>query len=124
MGDTVQLSAESLAVGKRVVNRGGTRIRRFVVETPVEESVSLHSEKVILDRRPVTDGRTVTGADFSEKTIEMTESAEEAVVSKTARVVRGDRPAQGGHGPRRDRPRHPAQGRRRDRAGAGLGHDG
>ncbi len=81
----MQLSEESLAVGKRVVNRGGTRIRRFVVETPVEESVSLHSEKVTLERHPVTDGRPVTDS-FTDKTVEMTESAEEAVVSKTARV--------------------------------------
>ena len=81
----LQLSEESLAVGKRVVNRGGTRIRRFVVETPVEESVSLHSEKVVLERHPVTDGRPVADS-FSDKTIEMTETAEEAVVSKTARV--------------------------------------
>ncbi len=80
----LQLSEESLAVGKRVVNRGGTRIRRYVVETPIEESVNLHSEKVVLERHPVTDGRPV--GDFSEKTIEMTETAEEAVVSKTARV--------------------------------------
>jgi uncharacterized protein (TIGR02271 family) len=86
-GETIQLAEESLAVGKRVVNRGGTRIRRYVVETPVEESVSLHSEKVTLDRRPVTDGRPVTDADFTDKTIEMTESTEEAMVSKTARVV-------------------------------------
>ena len=84
---TIQLAEESLAVGKRVLNRGGTRIRRYVVETPVEESVSLHSEKVILERRPVSDGRPVTDASFSEKVIEMTETAEEAVVSKTARVV-------------------------------------
>ena len=84
---TIQLAEESLAVGKRLVNRGGTRIRRYVVETPVEESVSLHSETVKLERHPVTDGRPVTDASFSEKTIEMMESAEEAVVSKTARVV-------------------------------------
>ena len=69
-----------------VVNQGGTRIRRYVVETPVEESVSLHSERVVLERHPVTDGRAV-GDSFSDKTIEMTEMAEEAVVSKTARVV-------------------------------------
>jgi uncharacterized protein (TIGR02271 family) len=86
-GETIQLAQESLAVGKRLINRGGTRIRRYVVETPVEESVSLHSEKVTLDRRPVTDGRSVTDTDFTDKTIEMTESTEEAVVSKTARVV-------------------------------------
>ena len=83
--DTLQLSEESLAVGKRVVNRGGTRIRRFVVETPVEQNITLHDEKVILERRPVTDGRPVTDS-FSDKTIEMAESAEEAVVSKTAHV--------------------------------------
>ncbi len=85
-GGTIQLSEEQLSVGKRVINRGGTRIRRFVVETPVEQNVTLHDEKVTLERRPVTDGRPVTGADFSEKTIEMTETAEEAVVAKTARV--------------------------------------
>lgn len=86
-GDTIQLAEESLIVGKRVVNRGGTRIRRFVVETPVEQDVTLHDEKVMVERRPLTDGRPVTDADFSNKTIEMTETAEEAVVGKTARVV-------------------------------------
>ena len=53
----------------------------------MEEIGSLHSETVKLERNPVTDGRPVTDASFSEKTIEMMESAEEAVVSKTARVV-------------------------------------
>ena len=81
----LQLSEETLAVGKRVINRGGTRIRRFVVEKPVEESVSLHSEKVVLERHPVTDGRAPVDS-FTDKTIEMTESAEEAIVSKTAHV--------------------------------------
>ena len=84
-GEMLQLSEETLAVGKRVVNRGGTRIRRFVVETPIEESVSLHSEKVMLERHPVTDGRAPSDS-FSDKTIEMTEMTEEAVVSKSARV--------------------------------------
>ena len=86
-GDTIQLAEERLAVGKRLVNLGGTRIRRFVVETPVEEQVSLHSEKVTIDRRPVTDGRPVSDAAFTEKTIQMTEMAEEAVVAKTAVVT-------------------------------------
>lgn len=81
----LQLSEENLTVGKRVVNQGGTRIRRFVVERPVEENVTLHSEKVVLDRHPVTDGRPVSDS-FSEKTIEMIETAEEAIVSKTAHV--------------------------------------
>jgi uncharacterized protein (TIGR02271 family) len=86
-GGVIQLAEESLAVGKRLINRGGTRVRRYVVETPVEESVTLHEEKVTLERHPVTDGRPVTDADFTDRTIELTETAEEAVMSKTARVV-------------------------------------
>jgi uncharacterized protein (TIGR02271 family) len=82
----MQLSEETLSVGKRAVSGGTTRIRRYVVETPVEEQVALHTEKVTLDCRPVADGRPVDNADFSDKTIEMTETSEEAVVSKTARV--------------------------------------
>lgn len=82
----MQLSEEQLVVGTRVVNRGSTRIRRFVVETPVEQQVTLHEETVKIDRRPVTDGRPVTGQAFADKTIEMTETGEEAVVGKTAHV--------------------------------------
>ena len=83
---TLSLSEETLVVGKRLMNRGGTRIRRYVVETPVEENVSLHSERVVLDRHAVTDARPVSDAAFTDKTIEMTETAEEAVVGKTAHV--------------------------------------
>lgn len=88
-GDMLQLSEESLVVGKQVVNRGGTRIRRYVVETPVEQQVSLHDERVTIDRRPVTDGRAVDATAFtgSDRTIEMTATAEQAVVGKTSRVV-------------------------------------
>ncbi len=85
--DSIQLAEEKLVVGKRVVNRGGTRIRRFVVETPVEEQVTLHDERVVVDRRPVADGRPLADGSFSEKTLEMSETNEEAVVSKTSRVV-------------------------------------
>ena len=86
-GDTLQLAEEFLNVGKRAVRGGTTRIRRYTVEKPVEENVTLHNERVVLDRRPVTDGRVLANADFADKTISMTEMNEEAVVSKTARVV-------------------------------------
>ncbi len=82
----LELAEERLAIGKRLVNRGGTRIRRFVVETPVEEQVRLRSEKVMIERHPVTDGRPASATDFTDKTIEMTESSEEAVVAKEAFV--------------------------------------
>ena len=86
-GDTLQLAEEFLNVGKRAVTGGTTRIRRYTVEKPVEENVTLHNERVVLDRRPVTDGRVLDNADFNDKTISMTEMNEQAVVSKTARVV-------------------------------------
>jgi uncharacterized protein (TIGR02271 family) len=85
-GEKLQLAEEQIQVGKRLVNRGTTRVRRFVVETPVEESVTLHSERVSIERRPVTGDARVTDADFTDKTIEVTETDEEAVVGKTVRV--------------------------------------
>ena len=83
----IQLAEESLQVGKRAVVGGTTRIRRYVVATPVEKEVSLHSERVVVERHPVTGTMATGTADFTDRTIEMTETEEQAVVSKTARVV-------------------------------------
>lgn len=77
---------EELVVGKRAVNQGGVRIYRRVVEVPVEESVNLREEHVTVERHAVD--RAVTDADaFRDRTIELTETAEEAVIGKNARVV-------------------------------------
>src|SRR6202043_540670 len=84
--EVIALSEEQLTVGKRLVNRGTTHIRRFVVETPVEENVTLHTERVSIDRRPASADARVDDADFIDRTIEVTETDEEAVVGKTARV--------------------------------------
>lgn len=40
----LRLAEEQLDVGKRMVQEGTTRIRRFVTEKPVEARVSLHEE--------------------------------------------------------------------------------
>jgi uncharacterized protein (TIGR02271 family) len=85
-GEAIPLTEETLAVGKRAINRGTTRVRRYVVETPVEEQVALRDESVSIERRPVADARPVTNADFTDKVVEVTETAEEAVVSKSAQV--------------------------------------
>lgn len=79
---------EELRVGKRAVQRGGVRIYQRVVETPVTESIDLREEHVNVERHPVD--RPVSAGDlhaFEEATIELRETAEEPVVSKTARVV-------------------------------------
>ena len=83
----IRLAEESLEVGKRAVVGGTTRIRRYVVSTPVEKDISLHSERVVVERRPVTGTETTGTADFTDRTIEMTETNEQAVVSKNARIV-------------------------------------
>ena len=85
--EVLTLSEEALQVGKRAVDRGTTRVRRYVVERPVEEQIRLRDETVTMFRRPVTAG-TAIGADaFTDRTISMNETDEEAVVAKTARVV-------------------------------------
>jgi uncharacterized protein (TIGR02271 family) len=84
--EVIALSEEQLTVGKRLINRGTTHIRRFVVETPVEENVTLRSERVSIDRRPASAGARVDDADFTDRTIEVAETDEEAVIGKTTRV--------------------------------------
>jgi uncharacterized protein (TIGR02271 family) len=79
---------EEVQVGKRLVERGGVRVFSRVVETPVNETVNLREEHVSVERRPVD--QPINPADvaaFKDKTIELRETAEEAVVQKSARVV-------------------------------------
>jgi uncharacterized protein (TIGR02271 family) len=80
---------EQLQVGKRVVQRGGVRVFQRVREIPVNEQVQLREEHVNVQRHPVD--RPASEADFSTvkdgAAIELRETAEEAVVAKTARVV-------------------------------------
>jgi len=79
---------EDVKIGKRLVERGGVRVFSRVVETPVNETVNLREEHVNVERRPVD--KPINPADvgaFKDKTIELRETAEEAVVQKTARVV-------------------------------------
>ncbi len=79
---------EELQVGKRVVQRGGVRVYTHTVDKPVQEQVNLREEHVRVDRRPAD--RPVTDADraaLRDQNIEVVETTEEPVVSKTARVV-------------------------------------
>jgi uncharacterized protein (TIGR02271 family) len=79
---------EDLKVGKREVQRGGVRVFSRIVETPVNESVNLREEHVSVERRPVDQPLSAAdSAAFKEQSIELRETAEEAVVQKTARVV-------------------------------------
>jgi len=51
--ETIQVVEEKLVVGKRAVEGGRVRVRSYVVETPVEANVTLHQERVMVERHPV-----------------------------------------------------------------------
>ena len=85
--ERIPVVEERLSVGKRQAGQGRVRVRSYVVETPVQEQVMLRKEDVQVERRPV-DRPMAAGDDaFRERTIEATETSEEAVVSKEARVT-------------------------------------
>ncbi len=79
---------EELQVGKREETRRRVRIYPRIVDEPVNEQVSLRQEHVEVQRRAVD--RPVEDRDLQalkQGTVEMTETGEEAVVQKSARVV-------------------------------------
>lgn len=85
---SIPVVEESLKVGKRDVGGRGVRVYAHVSEQPVEETVNLREEHIRVDRRPAN--RPATEQDFEafrEGSIDLTETREEAVVSKDSRVV-------------------------------------
>jgi iron-sulfur cluster repair protein YtfE (RIC family) len=85
MEEVIPLGEEVLEVGKRTENRGTARIRRFVVETPIERQVTLLSERVVVERRrPLSDK--VTGEILTEVTVEIVETEEVPTVEKRVRL--------------------------------------
>lgn len=87
--ERVEVVEEDVEVGTRQVERGGAQVRTYVSERPVEKEVRVRDESVHVDRRPAD--RSVSDAEaadaFQEKTVRMTETDEEPVVRKRARVV-------------------------------------
>lgn len=85
--EVFSLAEEQINVGKRVIQEGATRIRRFVTETPVEAQVTLHEEHARVLRRAVADPNYVRNVDWTDKTFEITETVEEPVVTKTVHIA-------------------------------------
>lgn len=85
---TIPVIEEQLEVGKRQVETGTVHVTSHIVETPVNESVTLREEHADIQRRPVDRPATEADLDaFKEETIEVRQMAEKAVVNKTAHVV-------------------------------------
>ena len=84
--EIIPIVEEQLRVGKRDVSHGRVRVRSYVIETPVSEQVNLREENVSVQRRSVDRPLTAGDRLFEDRTIEVEEHAEEAVVAKEARV--------------------------------------
>ncbi len=80
---------ESLKVGKREYIAGGVRVHKYVDTENVSETLRLRHEHVDVDRTTMDRALTPDEADraFTEDTVELVERAEEAVVSKEARIT-------------------------------------
>src|SRR5262249_25164843 len=90
--ETIPVVEEQLRVGKREVSRGSVRVRSHSVEEPVQEEVRLRKERVNVERRPVdAPARSVVEGSpedpFQERTLEVSETEEQAVVGKEARIT-------------------------------------
>lgn len=83
----VPVVEERIQVGKRQILTGGIRLHSYVTQKPVQADVQLREEHVTVERRPTNRPVTATDQPFQERNVEVTETAEQPVVSKEARVV-------------------------------------
>lgn len=81
----IPLAQEHLRIDKRRTQKGSIRVYTYVVEQPVQQDVTLTQEHAHVERRP-TD-RPAGEEAFKERTIEVTETREEPIVSKETRVT-------------------------------------
>jgi uncharacterized protein (TIGR02271 family) len=79
---SVSRHEEELQVGKREVEYGRVRLRKWVETQPVSEEVELRRETAVVERQPVN--RPASGAEIreGEEEVEMPLHREEPVVSK------------------------------------------
>ena len=79
---SVTRSEEELRVGKRQVEAGQVRLRKWVETEPVQADVELQRETVRVERQPINEP--VSGAEIGDEQVEVPLTAEEAVVQKEA----------------------------------------
>jgi uncharacterized protein (TIGR02271 family) len=84
--EVIPLAEEQVEIGKRRLDHA-TRIRRYVVETPVERQVTLRDETVVIERRRPVEGTSLGAGAFEERTVEVHTSSEQPEVTKTANIT-------------------------------------
>jgi stress response protein YsnF len=87
--ESLAVIQEQVNVGKREVEQGGVRLRAFVTEHPVEQTVQLREEHVEVTREPVNEPVPIANdpSTFTEEEYVVTATSEVPVVEKQARVV-------------------------------------
>jgi uncharacterized protein (TIGR02271 family) len=83
--DAMTRSEEELRVGTTEREAGRVRLKKYVVEDQVTETVPVRREEVRVEREPITDAnvdQAMDGPDISEEEHEVTLRAEEPVVEK------------------------------------------
>jgi stress response protein YsnF len=78
----IPLPEEQLKVGKRATEQV-RRVKTYVVEEPVEQDVTLHDERVTIERRPA---ETAAAGEPAEREYEIREHHEEPMVEKRMRA--------------------------------------
>jgi len=85
--DAMTLSEEELRVGKTEREAGRVRLKKYIVEDEVTETVPVRREEVRLEREPITDanrGDALDGPAISEEEHEVVLHEEEVVAEKRA----------------------------------------
>src|SRR5690349_7197865 len=67
--ERLRVAEEQLNIGKRMVESGHTRVRRYVIEKPVEANITLHEEHAEVIRRAISDPAYLKDIDWADKTI-------------------------------------------------------
>lgn len=83
--EVIPLAEETLNLEARTVPGATTRVRRYVVETPVERQIVLRTETVVVERRMPGTFQAAPDA-LTEKTVEATDTAQVVVVHKNVRL--------------------------------------
>jgi len=79
-GGSVTRSEEEMRIGKREMEAGTARLRKWVETKPVEENVQLRRETAHIEREPINEP--VQNANFGEEEVEVQLNREEPVVEK------------------------------------------
>lgn len=85
--EVLRLAEKSKSILQRQVATGKSRIHRFVTEKPVEQQITLHEEHCEISRREVNDPQLAQDIDWKGRTIEVIETSERPVVTRTVRLA-------------------------------------